>query len=85
MQHGIFNILPMDRVVYGIAAAEAVAGEVERLGASNVFLIVSESLATQTDEIDRVRAALGNRVAGVFHGVPPHVPRPARIPRVLER
>ena len=79
MQQGIFNILPMDRVVYGTPAAQAVAGEVERLGASSVFLIVSETLATSTDEIDRVRAALGNRVAGTFSGVPPHVPRAAVI------
>jgi maleylacetate reductase len=79
MQQGIFNILPMDRVVYGQPAAAAVAAEVERLGANNVFLIVSATLAAQTDEIDRVRAALGNRVAGTFSGVPPHVPRPAVI------
>ena len=79
MQQGIFNILPMDRVVYGTPAAEAVAAEVARLGAQNVFLIVSETLATKTDEIDRVRAALGNRVAGVFHGIAQHVPRPAVI------
>lgn len=79
MQRGIFNILPMDRVVYGMATAEAVAGEVERLGASNVFLIVSETLATQTDEIERVRAALGNRVAGTYWGIAQHVPRPAVI------
>ncbi|MEK9660783.1 MAG: iron-containing alcohol dehydrogenase [Alphaproteobacteria bacterium] len=79
MQQGIFNILPMDRVVYGLPTAEAVAGEVARLGAENVFLIVSETLATQTDEIDRVKAALGNRVAGTFSGIAQHVPRPAVI------
>lgn len=79
MQQGIFTILPMDRVVYGTPAATAVAGEAERLGARRVFLIVSETLATTTDEIDRIRRALSDRVAGVFSGVPPHVPRPSVI------
>ena len=48
---------PMDRVIYG----QAVADEAKRLGAKRVFLIVSRTLDTTTDAIDKVHAALGDR------------------------
>ncbi len=69
----------IEKVIYGQRTAQAVAAEAERLGASNVFLVVSQSLDEQTDEIARVREALGNRYAGQFKGIPPHGPRSAII------
>jgi len=69
----------MDEVVFGKSAAEAVAAQVERLGATRVFLMVSNSLNHKTDEIGRVRRALGNRCAGTFDHMPPHTPRSAVI------
>jgi maleylacetate reductase len=65
----------MDEVVFGKPAAEAVADAAGRLGATRVFLMVSASLARNTDEIAKIRAALGNRCAGVWDGMPPHTPR----------
>jgi maleylacetate reductase len=67
----------MDEVVFGKPAAEAAAAQVERLGAACVFLMVSNSLNRNTDEIEKVRRALGNRCVGTFDQMPPHTPRAA--------
>jgi maleylacetate reductase len=69
----------MDEVVFGKPAAEAVAEEAQRLGATRVFLMVSHSLNRNTDEINKVRRALGNRCAGSFDRMAPHTPRAAVI------
>lgn len=69
----------MDEVVFGKPAAEAVAEQAQRLGATRVFLMVSHTLNTSTDEIEKVRRALGNRCAGIFDQMPPHTPRSAVI------
>ncbi|HAM47359.1 MAG TPA: maleylacetate reductase [Alphaproteobacteria bacterium] len=69
----------MEQVVYGIAAAEAVNAEAERLDAQRVFLMVSAALDQQTDEIARIRDRLGPRFAGQYSGMPPHTPREAVI------
>jgi maleylacetate reductase len=69
----------MDEVVFGRPAAEAITGQVRRLGATRVFLMVSHSLNRNADEIDKVRRALGSRCAGSFDRMPPHTPRAAVI------
>jgi maleylacetate reductase len=67
----------MDEVVFGQPAAEATVAQVERLGATRVFLMVSNSLARNTDEIEKVRRALGKRCVGTFDQMPQHTPRAA--------
>ena len=69
----------MDEVVFGRPAAAAVAEQVRRLGATRVLLMVSRTLNTQTDEIEKVRRALGNTCVGTFDAMPPHTPRAAVI------
>ena len=69
----------MDEVVFGKPAAEAIAAQVDRLGKTRVFLMVSNSLNRKTDEIDKVRQALGHRCAGTFDQMPAHTPRAAVI------
>ena len=69
----------MDGVVFGKPAAEAIADEARRLGATRIFLMVSGTLNRETDEITKVRRALGNRCVGVFDAMPPHTPRAAVI------
>ena len=64
----------MDEVIYGQPAAAAVASQATRLGARRVFLMVSGTLNRETDEISKIRAALGNRCAGVFDKMPAHTP-----------
>ena len=72
---GRVNFGTMDAVVFGKPAAAAVAEEARRLGATRVFLMVSSSLNRNTQEIARVKEALGNRCAAVWDGMPPHTPR----------
>ena len=69
----------MDEVIFGKPAAEAVVTEVQRLRATRVFLMVSSSLNRNTDEIDKVRRALGSRWAETFDRMPAHTPRAAVI------
>ena len=76
---GIARLTRMDQVVFGRPAAEAVAAEVDRVGAHRAFLIVSGSLNRDTDVIEQVRTALGARCAGTFDAMPAHTPRGAVI------
>jgi maleylacetate reductase len=67
----------MDEVVFGHPAAEAVAGQMDRLHLSRAFLMVSGTLNRTTDEIEKIRQVLGPRCVGTFDAMPPHTPREA--------
>jgi len=69
----------MEEVVYGKPAAETVAGLARRRGAERVFLMVSGTLNRETDEVEKVRLALGNKCVGTFDKMPAHSPRSAII------
>jgi maleylacetate reductase len=64
-----------ESVIYGQPAASAISEQAERYGAQRVFLLVSDTLNRTTDEIEKVRKVLGERLAGEFSGILPHVPR----------
>lgn len=66
-----------ERVLIGEPAAQAIAAEATRLYAKRVFLLVSHSLNHKTDEIEKIRQALGSRFAGLYDSMPPHGPRSA--------
>jgi maleylacetate reductase len=74
---GSYQYPPMDSVIYGKPAAEALREEAERLDAKRVYLIVSRTLNTKTDEIEKIRKALCDRHAATFDGVPQHTTREA--------
>lgn len=69
----------MDEVVFGKPAAEAVSELVSRHGAQRVFLMASGTLDRQTDEVEKLRKALGNKCVGTFASMPAHSPRSAVI------
>ncbi|NBQ89004.1 MAG: maleylacetate reductase [Betaproteobacteria bacterium] len=72
---GCFTLLPIEAVHHG---AGSVAGLRESLVASGVeraLLITGNTLATKTDLVERVKAAAGGRIAGVFHETIQHVSR----------
>ena len=69
----------MDEVVFGRPAAEVVAEAARHREAERVFLMTSGTLNRTTDEVAKVRRALGNRFAGLFDRMPPHTPRRAVI------
>jgi Alcohol dehydrogenase, class IV len=72
---GSYQFPTMESVIYGKPAAEALREEAERLDAKRVFLIASRTLNTNTDEIEKIRKALGDRYAETFDGVPQHTTR----------
>lgn len=73
--HGVHRYPPMDRVIYGIPLAEALAEEIKRLDARAVYVMASGTLNRETDVIDSVRHVLGNRLAGVCAKIGSHTPR----------
>jgi len=75
MVRGTHRFPPMDRVVYGVPLAEALAEEIRLRDSRAVYVLASGTLARRTDVIDTVRAALGNRLAGVCAKIGAHTPR----------
>ena len=75
MIRGIHRYPPMERVIYGMPLAEALAQEIERIGANAVYVLASGTLARQTDVVDSVRGVLGNKFAGVCAKIGAHTPR----------
>src|SRR5205823_8151144 len=72
---GVHNFPAIDRVIYGKAAFEAVSEEAERLNAKRVFLIVSRTLNSKTDEIEKIRRTLGGKHVATFDGIAQHTTR----------
>jgi len=75
--HIIFD--QQEEVIFGQPAAKALSEVVARKGVSRVFLMVSGSLNRNTDEIEKIRAALGKRYVGTFDAMPAHTSRQAVI------
>ena len=69
----------MDEVVFGRPATEMVAEEARRLGAERAFVMASGTLNRTTDEVAKIRRALGNRIAALFDRMPPRCVRRAVI------
>ena len=75
MIHGTHATPPMERVVYGVPFATALRQEVDNAGSHAVYVLASGTLARQTDVLDQMRDALGNRLAGVCAKIGSHTPR----------
>ena len=77
MDRGEVAFTRMEKVIFGEDAAAAAKAEAQRLGAENVFLLVSGTLNRETDEIEKLRQALGNIYCGTHDDMPAHSPREA--------
>src|SRR5216684_3274184 len=75
MMSGAYRFPAMESVIYGRPFAEALKEEVERADTHAVFVLASGTLARETDLVDRLRAALGNRFAGLHAKIGSHTPR----------
>lgn len=64
-----------ERVTMGVPAANAVAGQADKMERKKVFLLASSSLCEHTDEIQKIEAGLGALHAGTYSGIAPHAPR----------
>ena len=69
----------MDEVVFGYPAVQAIIGQMDRLQTSRAFLMVSGTLNRNTNEIEKIKGALGPRCVGTFDAMPQHTPREAVI------
>ncbi|MFO1084544.1 MAG: iron-containing alcohol dehydrogenase [Reyranellaceae bacterium] len=79
MTSGRVVFTDMEEVHYGKPAAQSVADLVARLGAERVLVMASGTLNRETDEVEKVRRALGNKCVGTFASMPAHSPRSAVI------
>ena len=77
LQSGRVVFSKMEEVQYGKPARPAIAELVK--DAQRVFLMVSGTLNRETDEVEKVRRALGNNCVGTFDRMPAHSPRSAVI------
>jgi len=77
MHTGDVTFTRLERVTYGKPAAEALAQSAERAGAARVFVMASQSLVARGEEIGPIAEALGDRLCGVYSGMPSHTPRDA--------
>ncbi len=75
MYRGTHRFPPMDRVVYGVPVAEALAEEIRLRDSRAVYVMASGTLARETELINEVRGVLGNRLAGVYAKIGSHTPR----------
>ena len=69
------DLTSMEAVVFDVPAHEALAAEVARIGAERVFILCSGTLNRETDEVEKLRRALGGKCAAVFDKLSAHVPR----------
>jgi maleylacetate reductase len=75
MMTGAYRFPAMESVIYGKPFAEAVKEEVERADAHAVFVLASGTLDRETDLVSQLKAALGNRFAGLHAKIGSHTPR----------
>ena len=64
----------IERIIYGSSAAITLPEEVDRIGATRVFMIVSSTMNTNTQEVKKVCDAIGNRCVGIYDRITPHNP-----------
>ena len=70
-----FTYPVMERVHSGTAFTAAMAEEADRAGATRVFLLVGGTISRETDWVERLRDALGGRLAGSWNRMASHTPR----------
>jgi maleylacetate reductase len=75
MLTGAYRFPAMESVIYGRPFTEVLKEEVERADAHAVFVLASGTLARETDLVERLREALGNRFAGLHAKIGSHTPR----------
>lgn len=75
MQSGVHSYPATRRIVYGTDFCEALKRELGLGGERRVYLLASGTLERSTDVVQRVRAALGERFAGLCARIGAHTPR----------
>ena len=84
LRTGIYSYPHTQRIIYGAPFAQALAQEVDTVGAQRVYLLASGSLSRDTDAVQQVLQVLGPRSVGVFDAMPAHTPRTAVVQAALQ-
>ncbi|HEY7804793.1 MAG TPA: iron-containing alcohol dehydrogenase, partial [Orrella sp.] len=72
---GVYEFLAQDRVIFGEPAAKAVVETANQYNANRVYVVASKTLNRSTDEIQKIRQALGDRYLDTFDECIEHTPR----------
>ncbi len=72
---GAFTLLPIEDVTYGENCIQNLEEVLARYNIERALLITGNTLFTQTDLVDKVISASGQRIKNVFHETQQHVPR----------
>ncbi len=72
---GEYFFLPQEHVIFGAGSLAKLADEVQGVGGQRAFLVTGNSLATQTDVVQRVEQALGTMHVGTFSAIRQHSPK----------
>lgn len=72
---GEYFFLPQEHVIFGAGSLAKLADEVQRVGGQRAFLVTGNSLATQSDVVQRVEQALGSLHIGTFSSIRQHSPK----------
>jgi maleylacetate reductase len=75
MLSGAYRFPAMESVIYGRPFTEVLKEEVERADAHAVFVLASGTLERETELVNQLKAALGNRFAGLCAKIGSHTPR----------
>ena len=75
MKSGVFNFLALDRVHFGVPAAEALQQEIAQRASERVVIVTSRTLNRTTSVVTTLAHTLGNLVVGIFDQCVEHTPR----------
>ena len=70
---GEFNFTRLEKVAFGPGKAASLGHELQRRGLSRALIVTGKTLG-HSKLLDKVTAAAGSRLAGVFKGASQHVP-----------
>src|ERR1700681_4280060 len=70
---GEYHFTLLDTVIFGAGKVEALGRELSRRGAKRALIVTGKTLG-RSKLLDKVKAAAGSALAGVFAGAAQHVP-----------
>lgn len=74
MRTGSYSFVPLEKIIWGVPAIEALPREIEERWAARVFIVASGTLSRKTEVIDQVAHPLGKRYVGRFDECREHAP-----------
>ena len=74
MRTGSYSFVPLEKIVWGVPAVEALPREIDQGWAARVFMVASGTLSRKTQTIDQIAHALGKRYVGRFDECREHAP-----------